>query len=106
MGVVNDINGEHIEYFYLDLLSKIGVVGTLIFFMPFIFCVYDLIKYRKQMKEINKILLFSANISILFLFVISYFNPCMNTNVGLVVYSLGMSIAVRAKENIVIEKHK
>ena len=106
LGVVNDINGEHIEYFYLDLLSKIGVIGTLIFFMPFIFCVYDLIKYRKQMKEINKILLFSANISILFLFVISYFNPCMNTNVGLVVYSLGMSIAVRAKADIVIEKHK
>lgn len=93
LGVVNDINGEHIEYFYLDLISKMGIVGAVTLFIPFILCIYDFIRYRKRMLEENKLYLFSAIIGTLFLFVISYFNPCMNTNVGLAIYCLCMAMA-------------
>lgn len=99
LGKVNDINGEHIEYFYLDLLSKMGIVGALAFFMPFILCVYDLIRYRECMLDEDAMLLFSAILSVLFLFVISYFNPCMNTNVGLVIYCLMACIAHIMRNN-------
>ena len=98
LGVVNDINGEHIEYFYLDLLSKMGIVGILVFFTPFIMTILDLVKYRKKYSDETALLLFSSIIGVLFLLIISHFNPCMNTNVGLSVYCLSMCIASTLKK--------
>lgn len=98
LGVVNDQKGEHIEYFYLDLLSKMGIIGTIAFFMPFIMAVYDLIKYRRKGFDEEATLLFASIINVVFLLVISYFNPCMNTNVGLSMYCLSMCIASMLKD--------
>lgn len=105
LGVVNDINGEHIEYFYLDLMSKMGMVGLAALFIPFVLCMYDFVRYHKQMSEKNKLYLFAAMIGTLFLFVISYFNPCMNTNVGLAIYCLCMTVANVSRNEYEEEKN-
>ena len=40
LGVSNDINDGFIEYFYLDILSKIGFIGFIIFIIPFLFSAF------------------------------------------------------------------
>ena len=43
LGVSNDVNDGSIEYFYLDILSKIGFIGFIIFIIPFLFSIFDTI---------------------------------------------------------------
>ena len=45
LGVSNDINDGFIEYFYLDILSKIGFIGFIIFIIPFYFLFLTLLFY-------------------------------------------------------------
>lgn len=93
LGVANDPEEGIIEYFYLDLCSKMGLFGVVFFVLPYIVCVYDIVAKRKTRSSEWGILNLAANSALLFLMVISYFNPCMNTTVGLSVYGLVMAIS-------------
>ena len=92
LGVENDLNGETIEYFYWDFLSKMGFIGLGLFIAPFCIAIYNFVKRSRKIVDRKSILLFAALLSVLFLLIISYFNPCMNTSVGLMVYALLVSI--------------
>ncbi len=94
LGVSNDINDGFIEYFYLDILSKIGFIGFIIFIIPFLFSVYDTIILRDIFCEEQRLLALAAQLGCLFVFVISYFNPCLNSSVGLFMYSLALVLAM------------
>lgn len=86
LGVENDVKGRPIEYFHLDMLSKMGIIGFIAFLFPFLIALYDLL-VRK-----NTFLLLAGVISVLYIVVISYFNPCMNTSTGLMAYGMMMAI--------------
>lgn len=94
LGVSNDINDGFIEYFYLDILSKIGFIGFIIFIIPFLFSVFDTIILRDIFCKEQRLLALAAQLGCLFVFVISYFNPCLNSSVGLFMYSLALVLAM------------
>lgn len=94
LGVSNDINDGFIEYFYLDILSKIGFIGFIIFIIPFLFSVFDTIILRDVFCKEQRLLALAAQLGCLFVFVISYFNPCLNSSVGLFIYSLALVLSM------------
>lgn len=94
LGVSNDINDGFIEYFYLDILSKIGFIGFIIFIIPFLFSIFDTIILRDIFCKEQRLLALAAQLGCLFVFVISYFNPCLNSSVGLFMYSLALVLAI------------
>lgn len=94
LGVSNDINDGFIEYFYLDILSKIGFIGFIIFIIPFLFSVFDTIILRDVFCKEQRLLAVAAQLGCLFVFVISYFNPCLNSSVGLFMYSLALVLSM------------
>lgn len=94
LGVSNDINDGFIEYFYLDILSKIGSIGFIIFIIPFLFSVFDTIILRDVFCKEQRLLALAAQLGCLFVFVISYFNPCLNSSVGLFMYSLALVLSM------------
>lgn len=94
LGVSNDINDGFIEYFYLDILSKIGFIGFIIFIIPFLFSVFDTIILRDVFCKEQRLLALAAQLGCLFVFVMSYFNPCLNSSVGLFMYSLALVLSM------------
>lgn len=94
LGVSNDINDGFIEYFYLDILSKIGFIGFIIFIIPFLFSVFDTIILCDVFCKEQRLLALAAQLGCLFVFVISYFNPCLNSSVGLFMYSLALVLSM------------
>lgn len=94
LGVSNDINDGFIEYFYLDILSKIGFIGFIFFIIPFLFSVFDTIILRDVFCKEQRLLALAAQLGCLFVFVISYFNPCLNSSVGLFMYSLALVLSM------------
>ena len=94
LGVSYDINDGFIEYFYLDILSKIGFIGFIIFIIPFLFSVFDTIILRDVFCKEQRLLALAAQLGCLFVFVISYFNPCLNSSVGLFMYSLALVLSM------------
>lgn len=94
LGVSNDINDGFIEYSYLDILSKIGFIGFIIFIIPFLFSVFDTIILRDVFCKEQRLLALAAQLGCLFVFVISYFNPCLNSSVGLFMYSLALVLSM------------
>ena len=99
LGVSNDINDGFIEYFYLDILSKIGFIGFIIFIIPFLFSVFDTIILRDVFCKEQRLLALAAQLGCLFVFVISYFNPCLNSSVGLFMYSLALVLSIPWENN-------
>ncbi len=73
------------EYFFLDLFSKMGIIGLGCFLSPLAFMFIELLRYfKKNRKEF--IFMFSWFCVLLGLIAYSYFTPCMNSSVGIMIY--------------------
>lgn len=99
LGTINDPNGLIIEYFYLDLMSKTGILGLVLFLLPI--CVVSVLMWQNRMvycREQRMTALFVWTM-VIYLLVISYFNPCMNTTTGLSIYSLLIAVVQPWKNN-------
>lgn len=70
------------EYFYLDLLSKAGAIGLLLYLLPFILMVIQFVRNIKKKNSLNAVWLF---VLIGFL-AFSWFNPYMNASLGILFY--------------------
>lgn len=99
LGTINDPNGELIEYFYLDLLSKVGMIGFIVFLLPFAIASYLIWKNMTIYGREQKIITLCVWSMVIYLLVISYFNPCMNTTTGLSIYSMLLGVVQPWKEN-------
>ncbi len=78
----------YVEYFYFDILNKMGIIGFLLYLFPVGYMVYILLRgWRKSDKQL--VLLHITWISGLaaFLFA-SYFNPYLNAALGISCYSI------------------
>lgn len=84
LGTAVSYGNGYVEYFYHDLLAKTGVIGLIFFLLPFLYGVslFRVEKIRKD--ELYQIYLFST----FFFFMISYFNPCLNSVTGISCYVL------------------
>lgn len=70
------------EYFYLDLVAKMGIIGLLIYLLPVIYMTICIFTKRIRNEKLAQIWLF-----ILWGFMAySYFNPYMNASLGISMY--------------------
>lgn len=84
-----------IEYFYYDIINKTGFVGLLLYCFPMITSVLTLIKQFKKKTQFAKseLYLSVAAISAVFaFFVVTWFNPYMNSSIGISCYATVLGI--------------
>lgn len=98
LGVVNDMFNLTIEYFYLDILSKMGIVGVVLLLLPAVFALISIVKNKEKFSEAQRLLSMVCWFALLYLMIISYFNPCMNTSWGLAIYGLTIALSIPWKE--------
>lgn len=73
------------EYFFLDLFSKMGIIGLVCYLSPLVFMLIQLVQlYRKKHKHF--LLTLTWFCVLLGLVAYSYFTPCMNSSVGIMAY--------------------
>lgn len=79
------------EYFFLDLMSKMGIIGFGCYISPIIFMAVELFRlFRAKQKDV---LLATAWFCVLLgLVAYSYFTPCMNSSVGILLYCCTMGV--------------
>lgn len=77
------------EYFYLDLMSKTGAIGLLLYLLPAASMVFVLFSRRKQEGALQRGYWFSILLGFL---VFSYFNPYMNASLGILMYCCCLAV--------------
>lgn len=79
------------EYFYLDLLSKTGVIGLVLYLSPVFLGVWMFIRSYK--KHRNTRIVFAVWMSVLVGFLaFSWFNPYMNASLGVLFYCCALGV--------------
>ena len=77
------------EYFYIDMLARTGVVGLTLYLLPIALALIRLLKRRKALKEYPEPGLIM--ISLIAFLVATYFNPWMNSSLGIACYALAVA---------------
>lgn len=73
-----------VEYFYLDSIHKYGIVGLIFLLFP----VFFMLKIFVAEKNINWVVMVSLICGLTAFLSISFFNPVMNSSLGLCFYSI------------------
>lgn len=97
-----------VEYFYYDIINKMGILGLLLYYFPVIYMIYIIIvKQRKYDKKM--ILLGITWLSGLIAFlVVTYFNPYMNASLGISCYSItiGCFSLITSNNSVSVSKNQ
>lgn len=106
LGAAVDVHNGYVEYTYQDILNKMGVVGLLLFLSPFILQSWSLFVKRRRSgsnadREIGMFEIVTYSAIAYFLF-ITYFNPSMNTTVGIAIYLFSMVVINGEDERFLI----
>ncbi len=98
LGACSETRNGPDEYFYYDMLARMGILGLLLYVAPFI-CIgiYMLRKKSLIPYNMNSIALICGMFGF---WAITWFNPWMNAALGIAVYSLSCSIieVLKSKE--------
>ena len=92
LGYTIDENTDYIEYFYQDLWAKTGIIGVILLCAPLFALLSVFLKKRRKIGEHTLMLQGLMYCCALYVFVISYFNPCMNSTIGISVFTLSIAI--------------
>lgn len=91
--------GGLVEYFYQDLINKTGLVGILLYYFPIGYMVFTMVRKGKSSHpdlKLLKIIWFSG----LGVFLLAtYFNPYMNSSLGICCYSIAIACFRLKAEN-------
>ena len=92
------------EYFFLDLFSKMGIIGLLSYLAPVLFIIIQLIQlFRRKNKDFVSTATWFCILAGLIVY--SYFTPCMNSSVGIIIYCCVMAVfEIYKKYNINLEE--
>ena len=83
--------GGLVEYFYHDILNKTGVLGLLLYFFPIGYMACSFIRKGRR-GDTGKTLLNIVWLSGLGVFLlVTYFNPYMNSSLGICCYSIAIA---------------
>ncbi len=94
-----------VEYFYYDILNKMGIVGLLLYYFPIGYMVYFLLKKRKLSDDLDLTFCGLVCLSGLVVFIfITYFNPYMNSSVGISGYSIAIGCFGLLQKKIKLSK--
>lgn len=92
LGLAVEENVDRVGYSYYDICAKMGIVGLILFVSPFLALLFELFKKRKRVSEHTLMFQSLMFVSSIFVFVISYFSPCINSAVGISVFSLSAAV--------------
>ena len=93
LGAAIDLYSGYVEYIYHDFVNKIGYIGLFLFFLPLLLHIGCIFKHFKaNFGKEHQFMCFALFASMTYFLFISYFNPCMNTTVGISCYVLSMVI--------------
>ncbi len=90
LGAVAPSRGGPDEYFYLNVTAKMGIVGLLLYLAPFGMIVIYSWKNRKNLKQIPSAT--GVLCGMLGFWVITWFNPWMNSSLGISAYAICSTI--------------
>ena len=76
-----------VEYFYLDLLNKVGIIGFILYLFPVFYMIFLLINSYKSRDDFW-IIRFSWLCGLSSFLVATHFNPYMNNALGICFYGL------------------
>lgn len=87
-----------VEMTYHDILSKMGIVGLVIFILPYIFIIWDSMnKFREETFTRMRIGLIATLTAVLFA---TYSNPYILGSLGLLIYCLCMRVCIEGHNSI------
>ncbi len=78
------------EYFYLDMLARTGIIGLLLYILPFGYIALKCLKYRKEME--NKTDVCGVLCGMVGFWAVTWYNPWMNAVLGIASYALCAAI--------------
>ena len=89
LGACSETRGGADEYFYYDMLARMGIIGLLLYMAPFIYiCFYILKKKQLAISSYASVALICGVIGF---WAVTWYNPWMNAALGIAVYSLSCS---------------
>lgn len=80
--------GGRNEYFFLDLLAKTGILGLLFYSLPFIILMFRVVTTSYP----NQLLMINLLAGLVLFFIASYFNPYLNSALGISYYSFVIGV--------------
>ncbi len=84
-----------IEYFYYDIINKMGLFGLLLYLIPIFICLtvmFSSIKENKKERSDNILLSCTSLCAILAFLIVTWFNPYMNASIGISCYALTLGV--------------
>ncbi len=97
LGACSQTRGGPDEYFYYDVLARMGIIGLILYMAPFIYiCIYIL---KKKQQAIYNLATLALICGMLGFWAVTWYNPWMNAALGIAVYSLSCSIIEVYKNN-------
>jgi len=87
------------EYIYLDVWSKTGIVGLILYFMPLFYMAWRVVKSKENdVSSANEKCVWIA--ALLGFMAYSYFNPYMNGSMGILLYCCVMSVTQPERKSL------
>lgn len=88
------------EYFYMDVLARMGVIGLILYLLPFGYIMIICLKRRRLMED--KFDICALICGIMGFWAVTWFNPWMNAVLGIACYALCAAIPkmLDKKENL------
>lgn len=90
-----------VEYFYYDIVNKMGIIGLFLYLLPIIFM--GTVKNTKSYLVLDSrftYLHITFFVGLIYFLSITATNPCMNTTTGILYYCMAMSAIVSIKHKI------
>lgn len=87
------------EYFYLDMLARTGVVGLLLYMLPFGYVVVWCLRRRELLRECPEGAAVVCGLCTFW--IVTWFNPWMNAVLGIAWYAVTLSVPTALEERSV-----
>ena len=84
------------EYFYLDMLARTGVVGLLLYMLPFGYVVAWCLRRRELLRECPEGAVVVCGLCTFW--IVTWFNPWMNAVLGIAWYAVTLSVPTALEE--------
>lgn len=85
------------EYFYLDMLARTGVVGLLLYMLPFGYVVAWCLRRRELLRECPEGAAVVCGLCTFW--IVTWFNPWMNAVLGIAWYAVTLSVPTALEEH-------
>ena len=96
LGAATEERGGADEYFYLDVLARMGVIGLALYLLPILLALIRLLKNRRELSEFPDPWLIMTGLAAFL--IATYFNPWMNAALGIAWYALAIAAALLLPE--------